>query len=840
MAERNHFYTKEKQNGIRLGVLICDIATEALRNVFHDTFFFPRDPKKLFDRLKSFSKDLEKLKRPRGKVLSNEEWEILFPPEEETFSEKFDLTLLVVLLRTCGKLQSPRTGWDEIPDEHDRCLGASVVRLRKLRNELRAHVTTTDVTKTEFQEKWKKIEPVLLDLGCSRAVLNQVRYEPLTADQLEGFTTNMAGVEQSESLLIMYDLVSRVTQLEESEQNSRSRIKSVEEEVLKVAIPSVNELKLSIRSFYRDVEKILCLAEWDPDIFWDLEKIYVKLKLIRGPVDSTKKVCGLFDVFKPHSGNESPKRIVILGDAGMGKTTACKKLAIEFGRRHEDFEINIKGVHFLLFVRCRELSGNFFEKVAELLLGRPCDSTERDQLIRLLCSNAKNVLFVIDGLDEIPDNNMNSELEDLLNGKLIRGCRIIATTRPKGLKSRQSFFHSQFKIQKFKDADVSEYVGRYFSKSKSCLARELTKVVLDKENQFLVNLSLTPLNLSLLCLLWEDNQGVLPETLSELYTKLFRCLTKRFIAKKRLSCQESDINSTVLFVLKQLAYASLKKGSSYFDDNELNHTVSSVPITFIAGMKLNEGSSDTISKYVVQFGLVVSAGKASGKLSNNYKYEFTHRSCQEFLCAQVVRDQLTGCTSANISHVCADNYWIVNLYTEYGNVYFERELSIRFLLDLLDPTNLRLFLIKPLTELKHFDLNGFTCSPVWKVLSEVSNDKRAELELCRYLPVEVVMTSSIADIMLHNIESFSQEELSSTSHHCATKVIKLIEDDEDVTLSEAMKQLYRKMSKIIEFGWMELKHVNIDGRNVGETVLSKLVGAWKLGPVETLNIIWNG
>jgi hypothetical protein len=77
----------------------------------------------------------------------------LFPPSgNPPDSKAFDVTLLTVLFRNiCGL---PSTGWGVMPPDTDRSMEANIVRLKVLRNEIYARVTSTQVESATFESLW--------------------------------------------------------------------------------------------------------------------------------------------------------------------------------------------------------------------------------------------------------------------------------------------------------------------------------------------------------------------------------------------------------------------------------------------------------------------------------------------------------------------------------------------------------------------------------------------------------------------------------------------------------------------------------------------------------------
>ena len=92
--------TDEKINYTKLCRLLVDGGTQAVRSVFDGI----HPPSTLKAVLNANRATLQRLKRPEGKVLNNEQWDQLYPPSgRDPKSEDFDITLLFVLLRNiCG------------------------------------------------------------------------------------------------------------------------------------------------------------------------------------------------------------------------------------------------------------------------------------------------------------------------------------------------------------------------------------------------------------------------------------------------------------------------------------------------------------------------------------------------------------------------------------------------------------------------------------------------------------------------------------------------------------------------------------------------------------------
>ncbi|XP_028412179.1 uncharacterized protein LOC114535002 [Dendronephthya gigantea] len=162
---------QEKANFTRLSRLLVDKGTEALRNTFDTS----HPPVSLPGVLAANKRSLQKLK-PR--VITNSQWDLLFPPSgNPPDSKNFDVTLLTVLFRNiCG---FPSTGWSVMPPDTDRSTQANITRIKCYRNEVIAHVTTTRVDNSTFQSLWKKISQTLVELGVLHSDVDDLKKCPL-------------------------------------------------------------------------------------------------------------------------------------------------------------------------------------------------------------------------------------------------------------------------------------------------------------------------------------------------------------------------------------------------------------------------------------------------------------------------------------------------------------------------------------------------------------------------------------------------------------------------------------------------------------------------------------
>ena len=163
---------KTYENWLHFGTFVHEPLKASLRGVLHNTtgdvsyIGLPTNPTDLYIELQKHRYKLNKLVQNR--VINNDQMILIFPPnKQETDSEKFDVTLLVVLIINCTNLTPPAKGWKEKkPADTDTSKAANVVRARELRNFFH-HTEPKDFDKAMFDTKWTEGDIIVNALGYS-------------------------------------------------------------------------------------------------------------------------------------------------------------------------------------------------------------------------------------------------------------------------------------------------------------------------------------------------------------------------------------------------------------------------------------------------------------------------------------------------------------------------------------------------------------------------------------------------------------------------------------------------------------------------------------------------
>ena len=277
---------------------------------------------------------------------------------------------------------------------------------------------------------------------------------------------------------------------------------------------------------------------WDNTIQLPIEQVYTRLKIVsRGKLASQMEddEVNVFDIFKVPGIGEDVMTIVE-GSPGIGKTTFCLKLAYDWAHGNIPFD-------FVFLLKCRDIDGDIMEAISEQLLPRDMEKSVEKllHLMKDIRNQEKLMLIILDGLDELPEKSRH-HVDELLHRRILAFCFVLATTRQeRGIEVRKSVvFDIHLEIQGYTESDSIAYIKRHFETiGQSPKGERLIEEM--QQNTFLHALRNNPLNLLLLCVVYEDYEGKLPTSRTELYQVIVQCLLRRYCAKRNQPAPRNDI-----------------------------------------------------------------------------------------------------------------------------------------------------------------------------------------------------------------------------------------------------------------------------------------------------------
>ena len=396
---------------------------------------------------------------------------------------------------------------------------------------------------------------------------------------------------------------------------------------------------------------------WDSTIQLPIEQVYTRLKIVsRGKLASQIKDndVNVFDIFKVPDIGEDVMTIVE-GSPGIGKTTFCLKLAYDWAHGNIPSECSFPKFEFVFLLKCRDIDGDIMEAISEQLLPRDMDMEKSvEKLLHFMKDIHKQerlMLIILDGLDELPEQSRH-HVDELLHRRILPFCFVLATTRQeRGIEVRKSVvFDIHLEIKGYTESDAIAYVRRHFETIDQSLKGE--RLIEEMEqNTFLHALRSNPLNLLLLCVVYEDYEGKLPTSRTELYQVIVRCLLRRYCAKRNLPAPEDDSALEKKFekeilALGELAWLCLLSDRYGFRENELVEFERKYP-----GLVARE------------LGLLYKE-ESLKRLKPQHEYCFLHKTFQEYVAAAYIADKLVNQQFNVFDHTSVDD-----LATKYLQVF---------------------------------------------------------------------------------------------------------------------------------------------------------------------------
>ena len=387
---------------------------------------------------------------------------------------------------------------------------------------------------------------------------------------------------------------------------------------------------------------------WDDTLKLPLENVYTRLKIVsRWKPDSETKTrppsavfwredswrdilranpCDIFGVLK--KGDDL--MILIEGSPGIGKTTFCLKLAYDWANQSNS-AASFPEFELVLLLKCRDIDGDLTEAITEQLLPNDISKDIREKFLHFLkdIHNQEKVLIILDGLDELPEKSRH-HVDLFLRRRILSFCYVLATTeQEKGIEARKQFvFDILLQIEGFTEGDSFEYIRRHFKFAGSEHSSKGEKLIEEiKENVLLRDLQKNPLHLLLLCVVYQDREGKLPSSRTNLYQVIVVCLLRRYCARHNVKASKEDVGLEKQFkrdirCLGELAWNCLLKDRHFFFEEELE--------------ELERRNDKLVAR---RLGFVYKE-ESLKVLKPQHEYCFLHKSFQEFLAASYVAHKL--------------------------------------------------------------------------------------------------------------------------------------------------------------------------------------------------------
>ncbi len=409
----------------------------------------------------------------------------------------------------------------------------------------------------------------------------------------------------------------------------------------------------------------------------DLEKVFVPLRVAPESAENISPAMiqsresieglGIWDFLAASKKSNSKynynyRTIVIIGAPGTGKTTLLENLTLTYAkntqrRKHKQAP---KLIPILLYLRdIRETITNSPKLSLNELLERQKSITEmeppnnwfKDKL------RSKNCLVMLDGLDEVADETQRRAVSIWVNQQIQNypHARFILTSRPFGYHSASvEGINTVLEVQPFNLEQMEKFINNWYLQSEimSRLGQEdvgvrnlATQKAADlikriKNISPLAAMALNPLLLTMIATV-HCYRGALPEGRVELYGEICDVLLGRRREAKGIG---DNIRPNQKKVILQVLALGLMQHKTREFTTKLGISLIEAELDKIATSNLT--AAGFLEKIENESGLLIEREKN--------KYEFAHKSFQEYLAALQIKESNQG--NILTTHI-NDDWW---------------------------------------------------------------------------------------------------------------------------------------------------------------------------------------
>ena len=500
---------------------------------------------------------------------------------------------------------------------------------------------------------------------------------------------------------------------------------------------------------------------WDSDIQLPIDEVYTRLQMKwrkKAYFQLTEKKVHMYEIFKPaRKGEKGARMVLVEGNPGIGKTTFCLKIASDWAKKLVPVEFHFPMFQLLFLLKCCDIhedTKDIVQAIDEQLLND--DINNKEEFLDYIRDgkNQDEILLILDGLDELPEAS-EKVVDRLFRRKVFSRCFILATSREeKGIDVRRRYdFDTLLQIKGFTSEDATDYIRKHF---KSVDPQNLSKgerlIEAVQTNTHLSVLRSNPLNLLLLCVVFEDFEGELPSNRTKLYQIIFRCLLRRYCSRNGLNVHrnadkalENQFKESLL-VLGELAWNCLREDRRSFSEEELD--------------KLEHSKTHVRKFPAIKLGLVFMEASSRPSQEPRHQCHFLHKTFQEFLAAFYLANQMLTEQLSLTDHSVFRResmlfghrqvfFFLAGILGMEGTVFFKETVTI-----LKEDWKWETFLVQFLLDLLKEsgaadDLGKVACSliPLPNVL-KLNENQRSWLKLIRYVHEGAILEGDVASVQL--------------------------------------------------------------------------------------------
>ena len=410
-----------------------------------------------------------------------------------------------------------------------------------------------------------------------------------------------------------------------------------------------------------------------------LDKIYTRLSWLEKEQTPTgtsqSKLTDYGELFTADENGVVPKRILVQGETGIGKSTFVKKLGLDWAKLVEGKDVvneemaapskcgggektsredhvgvsqaessqtrkqddsrdgridALKKFQLIIVVPLKYVSKcQTFREVLTCSRLIPRDEESlMDDLFTYVCNNQEKVLLVFDGYDEYRTGSVaeaqfgrriTSPICEIFHRNVLRGCTVLVTTRSSRANELQGSADKHAVITGFDEEDKLDFMSKVLDNSS-----KVTELDLFLQTKQVSDLARVPLLNLFFCLLFKQDKEKMMELArrkTPLYGAIIRYIlqhsNKRRSPAKVSKVKEEDYQE-ILTEIGKVALESLLKGSQVFEYGQLSEKVRGEESVMVGLLQLSENDASLEPTEIVSF---------------------IHKSIQEYLAAWFIANR---------------------------------------------------------------------------------------------------------------------------------------------------------------------------------------------------------
>lgn len=299
-----------------------------------------------------------------------------------------------------------------------------------------------------------------------------------------------------------------------------------------------------------------------------------------------KQIITPAQLFANSAGSRPPKRILVTGVAGIGKTVLVQKILCDFGSNVEHLEFD-----FIIHLTFRDL--NLITKPVsfrDLVLRKNSHLTK---CVDAILANESKLLIVLDGFDEFKhyrscdvdtfvtetdeEGEVTEVISSLIQGELLPEASVLLTSRPMAISHVPVGSIDCFAvITGFSTVEIKDFFQRYFQQEQ--LAQQMFEKV--AANELMLTLCYIPAFCHIVCSILKDSDGLAresPKTMTDIYAQYLVALLRTHSLGRVEVCDDDERKDmseqqqlrVIVLKLAKLAYQKLMAHETLFYSRDM-------------------------------------------------------------------------------------------------------------------------------------------------------------------------------------------------------------------------------------------------------------------------------